>query len=70
MSNKETADPVTQGANKAQQNSELSDLLDAAAEATRSGDYWKAKSDPFDAMGIVDQQVLDMEHAVQKQADA
>lgn len=70
MSNKKTADPVTQGANKAQQNSELSDLLDAAAEATRSGDYWKAKSDLFDAMGIVDQQVLDMEHAVQKQADA
>ena len=63
MSNKKTSDPVIRGANGPQHNSEIFDLLDAAAEATRGGDYWKAKSDLSDAMDIVDQQILDMEHA-------
>ena len=70
MSNKKTSDLVIQGANGPQHNSEIFDLLDDAAEATRSSDYWQAKSDLSGAMGIVDQQVLDMEHGVQKQADA
>ena len=66
MSNKKTSERVVQGASKPTDNSAIFDLLDAAAEALQSGDYWKAKADLSGAMRIVDQQILDMEHAGQK----
>ena len=69
MSNKKTSDPVIQGAVEPEDKSEIFDLLDAAENAARHGDYWKAKSDLSGAMRVVDQHILDKEHAEQKQTD-
>ena len=66
MSTKKASKSTAHGTSGPKQDPEVVDLLNAAAEAIRSGDYWKAKSDLSSAVSIVDQQILDMEHAGQK----